>query len=189
MANSLPADLLCHVFAAVGPPSSYEPEPSTVLSFEERLRAEVRAAGLGRPRHRVSWSCTLVSWCCVHITPAPANPRPCRACALVQLVCKHWRAALAAEPGTFTSLTVSSTQPGCGWMPPGPSTAAQLKAAAAAAVARARALAARAPAVALIRLDCDEQLRPEVLAAYKAALEALLARPVSPENLEQQALL
>lgn len=45
LAASLPSDLLRLIFASVGPPSHYRKLPlTTVLSFEERVRAEVGSA-------------------------------------------------------------------------------------------------------------------------------------------------
>lgn len=100
--------------------------------------------------------------------------------ASMQSVCKHWRDALAAEPGTFApSLLVTSrlSRPGLR-----PACEAEIAAAASRATRRARALAARAPdAGHLVVVASGHGVAsptPELRAAYAAALQALLARPV-----------
>lgn len=103
--------------------------------------------------------------------------------ALPQAVSKHWRAALAAEPGSYIAIAVSRPAGLLGgWV--GRRQLQSRTAGLGKATARARALAARAPSVDAISLDLnapsdDSDSSVELMAAYAAALQALLDRPVS----------
>ena len=94
-------------------------------------------------------------------------------------MCKHWRAALAALPGRYPHLDINTAIGDPIRFPnltPAEAAAAERKE-----TGRARALAARAPTVDEIRLQLrDSAATPAALtAAYTAALQALLDRPVS----------
>ena len=64
--------------------------------------------------------------------------------AAMQLVCKHWRAALATLPWRFPSLSISPWWPGAGWNP-APDAEAAAAAALSKALGRTHALITRAP--------------------------------------------
>lgn len=203
LATSLPADLLRRIFDATAGSGRHRQRYS-VLSFEERVRAEVRCgccllqqllSPAGAP---AAWSAAKTggpltfhsagALCCRRLATRPALPRKftavkptsCLASFLPQTVNKHWRATLTAEPGSYISLKVSPpTGLGLGGWMQERRTDGLGKAA-----ARARALAARAPAVDAVSLDInvpsnDSHDSVELMAAYAATLQALLDRPVS----------
>lgn len=167
-ASTLPAELLRRISDAATPTTRNFPT-STVLSFEDRVRAEVGAGAhkTNAQKHKIN---------------APALPTAAASADALQAVSKHWRAALAAEPGQYTCLSIDNPNPSR-W--PGPCSAAE----AAKTAARALALAARSPAAAAVTVEMHSEadasigLRcasaaPDLLIPYSAALQELLDHPV-----------
>ena len=129
MAQSLPPDALLAVFSAAAPPRAGSDEgsidswwqPRTVLSLAERARAQVGGPG-HLPRSTVGLAGMRGPRGSVAASGATRTGRRQDYLGFLnphatQLVCKHWRAALAAEPGTFACLSVSTAEPGAGWNP------------------------------------------------------------------------